>query len=128
MKTVNKIIYFIRILAFIAHFYLLFVITHSFLNIGILGKLYLIIDIFYSIKILSEMLSREDCYKKDIVYNIMQIGLTFYLSILTYKVYHDNMFVYGETIGYFYINYGILLGLIIFILIYSYLGFEHNYE
>ena len=124
MKKTNKIIYIIRVIFFIIHFYLLFIIAHSYLNIGILGKIYLIFDIIYSIKIIIEMLSKKEKYQKDIIYNIMQIGLTFYLGILSYKIYIDNMLVFNDTLSYFYTNYGILLGLIIFILVYSYLEFE----
>ena len=124
MKKLSKIIYIIRIITFIIHFYLLFLLTHSYLNIGVLGIIFILLDLVYSLKIIAELLSKKESYSHDIVYNIMQIGLTFYLGILSYKVYFDNMVVFSDTIGYFKLNYGILSVLLLFIIIYSFLEFD----
>ena len=116
----EKAIYSLKTVLFLIQFYVVFWMIEIVLQIGIVGYLFLFMYSLYIIKILFEMLSKKMKYKNDIVYNLMQIGLIFYISVITFKSYYMKMTVIDSTISYFTINYIIVSLLILFILIYSF--------
>ena len=116
----EKAIYSLKTVLFLIQFYVVFWMIEIVLQIGIVGYLFLFMYSLYIIKILFEMLSKKMKYKNDIVYNLMQIGLIFYISVITFKSYYMKMTVIDSTVSYFTINYIIVSLLILFILIYSF--------
>lgn len=124
MKRFTKIVYFIKMLLFVTHFYFVFMMLHNILDTKIYGVIFIVLYIAFIIKIIIELLSKRDRYKNDFIYNIMQIGIYFYLLIISIKTNISKIYVTRLTLGYFKINYIILSILIIFIFLYSYLEFK----
>ena len=111
-------------LLFVMHFYFVFMMLHNILDTKIYGVIFIVLYIAFIIKIIIELLSKRDRYKNDFIYNIMQIGIYFYLLIISIKTNISKIYVTRLTLGYFKINYIILSILIIFIFLYSYLEFK----
>lgn len=126
MKTIAKIIYYIKLILFVIHFYFVFLMLHNILDTKIYGIIFLVLYLLFAFKVLTELLSKKDRYKNDLIYNIMQIGVYFYLLIVSIKTYFAKIYVTRTTLSYFKINYVILCVLIIFIFIYSYLEFRSS--
>ena len=126
MKKLARVIYYIKLILYIIHFYFVFLMLHNILDTKIYGLIFLIIYIIFAIKVLIELLSKKDQYKNDLVYNIMHIGVYFYLLIVSVKTYISKIYVTRLTLNYFKINYIILSVLILFIFIYSYLEFRSS--
>ncbi len=126
MKKLARIIYYIKLILFIIHFYFVFLMLHNILDTKIYGLIFLVFYLIFAIKVLIELLSKKDRYKNDLIYNIMQIGVYFYLMIVSIKTYIAKIYVTRMSLGYFRINYLILTVLIIFIFVYSYLEFKSS--
>ena len=118
-KLFKKILYVLRIICFILHFFFLYDIINTLLQIRPLIYLFLILHFIFCINTLREMLSKKKSYQLDFVYNLMQIGVYFYIWIIFYRVHFSHVFYMKETITYFNINFGILSFLFIFLLLYS---------
>ena len=99
---------------------------HNILDTKIYGLIFLVFYLIFAIKVLIELLSKKDRYKNDLIYNIMQIGVYFYLMIVSIKTYIAKIYVTRMSLGYFRINYLILTVLIIFIFIYNYLELKSS--
>ncbi len=126
MKKYAKVVYIIKMVLFVIHFYFVFMMLHNILDATIYGVIFLAFYLVFAIKVLSELLSKKDRYKNDLIYNIMQIGVYFYLMIVSIKTYIAKIYVTRMSLGYFRINYLILTVLIIFIFVYSYLEFKSS--
>ncbi len=126
MKKLARIIYYIKLILFVIHFYFVFLMLHNILDTKIYGLIFLVFYLIFAIKVLIELLSKKDRYKNDLIYNIMQIGVYFYLMIVSIKTYIAKIYVTRMSLGYFRINYLILTVLIIFIFVYSYLEFKSS--
>ena len=124
MKKFAGIIYFIKMLLFVTHFYLVFAMLNNILDTKIYGYVFMMFYLVFVFKILIEILSQKERYKTDVIYNIMQIGFIAYLFIMSIKTSLVGVYVTRISISYFKINYVILSGLITFILLYSYLEFK----
>lgn len=122
MKNMPKIIYYIKLVLFIINFYFIFTMLHNILDTKIFGIIFIIIYLFYVVKIILEMLSKKERFKKDIVYNLMQIGLIVYIMIISIRSMIFKMYVTRFTLPYFRMNYIVLSILIIFILLYNFVG------
>ncbi len=120
MKKISKNIYAIRIIAFIIQFYLMFLLIPRIISVGLFGYLLLIIYIIYDLMIIKELISKKKKYKYDFIYDFMQIGFVFYLSVIIFKIYHDHIYVIKSTLTYFKVNYIIMSLLLIFIILYSF--------
>ena len=121
MKKFKKGIYITRIIFFISCFFLLFFITNSLLQLKWYSLIFIGIYIIYVIKVITELLSKKDIYKDDIIYNLMQIGLSLYILVMFYRINYSAAVVVKETMHYFMINYGIMSILMIFIILYSFI-------
>ena len=126
MKRFNKIIYYLKLFLFIIHFYFVFIVLHNILDIKIYGYLFLIIYFFYIIKVITELLSKKERYKNDLIYNLMQIGFLGYIIGISIKLYISKLYVTDKTITYFRTNYLIASLLIVFIIIYGILCFYNK--
>ena len=103
-----KALYYIRMIFNLLGLFLTFMLIQNITQVGLAGYLYLVIYLLFSLMTIKEVLSQKAIYKKDLVYNLMQIGFTFYLGIIVFKTYHDKIVVMENTIKYFDINYLIL--------------------
>ena len=119
MKRLTNIVYYIKMFLFIVHFYFVFLMLHSILDTKIFGYLFLFFYFIYVVKIILELLSKKQRYKCDIIYNLMQIGFSFYVMFIATKINIDDLYVTVNTYTYFKTNYIIASMLIVFALIYS---------
>ena len=119
MKKIEKVFYYLRMIFFVISLVLTFMLIKNITQVGLVGYLYLIIFILFSILIIRQVLSQKMNYKRDLVYNIMQIGYTLYLGVIVFKTYYDKIVVMDNTIKYFNLNYLILSILLIIIKFYK---------
>lgn len=117
MKKLAKIIYPIRIILFIIHLLMLYMMIDDIVYVSF-GYLFLFIDIVYVIRVIMELFSQKSLYKKDIYYNIMQIGLYTYIGVLWYRLTFGSIFS-KELLLYLKTNYIILSILFLFLTFYS---------
>ena len=126
MMKLSRIIYYIKLFLFIINFYFIFVMLHNILDTKIFGIIFIVIYLIYVIKIILEMLSKKDRYKNDVIYNFMQIGLIVYIMVISIRCMIAKLYVTRVSLPYFRINFIILSILIIFILIYNFVGFSET--
>lgn len=126
MKKVTSFLYGFRIFMFIVHLLMIFTVLGNIIDVGLIGYLFLIIDSIFVFRILFELLTKKDYFKKEIYYNIMQIGLFGYISVLWSKIYFGNMFFTKELLTYLQTNYTILIVLIVFLIFYSIFGINNR--
>ncbi len=118
-KLFKKIFYYLRIIFFFLHFFFLFNITSTLLQIRPLIYLFLLLHFIFCINVIWEMLSKKKIYQEDFVYNLMQIGVYIYFFTIYYRVHYFNVFYMKDTVIYFNINFGILCFLLTFLIFYS---------
>ncbi len=118
----NKLVYNLKRILFIIHFYLMLFLIPSILKIGITGYIFLLIYFIYILRIILNLLKKKKYNKYDLIYNGMQIGFFFYIGVVAFKVYHDKISVIDSTLTYFRVNYIIFSLLLVFILLYDSLG------
>ena len=126
MKKIEKVFYYLRMIFFVISLVLTFMLIKNITQVGLVGYLYLIIFILFSILIIQQVLSQKMNYKRDLVYNIMQMGYTLYLGVIVFKTYYDKIVVMDSTIKYFTINYLILSILLIIIASYKIWDMKNN--
>ena len=126
MKKLNNIVYYIKTVLFVIHFYFVFTMLHDILDTKIFGYLFLLIYSIYVIKNILELLSKKEQYKNDIIYNSMQIGALAYIMFVAIKVSINEMYVTNITYAYFRTNYIIMSVLLVFILIYGFCELHDN--
>ena len=126
MKSIPKIVYIIKMILFVIHFYFIFMMLPNILDAKIYGIIFLVFYLAFVIKTIIELLSKKGRYKNDIIYNIMQIGLYAYLLVISLKTTVAKVYVTRLTLSYFKMNYIILSILIVFIFVYSYLEFKSS--
>ncbi len=119
MHKISKIIYNLKNLFFLCHFYFIFMLLPNIIQTGIIGYLFLIIYFVYIIKIIYEMMHKFK--QQDKIYNLMQIGMLLYIIIFSLKISLDDIYVTGTTLEYLIVNYVVIGLLIIFILLYAFL-------
>ena len=126
MKKLANVIYYIKTLLFVVHFYFIFVMLPSILDTKVFGYIFLIFYFVYIIKTILELLSQKKRYKNDWIYNSMQIGFIAYIVFITLKISINKMYVTNITYSYFRNNFIIMSVLIIFILIYSFIELDNK--
>ncbi len=119
MKKLANVVYAVKILLFVSHFYLVYVMLHNIIDTGIPGIIFLTLYIIFAVKVFFEVLSQNKKYKEDIIYNTMQIGFLIYMFVISLKTNAASVYVTRITLSYFKINYLILSALIVFILLYN---------
>lgn len=118
-NKIKKIIYITRLIFFILHMLMLFMLLGNITYIGLIGYLFLIVDAIYIIVVIKELLSKNLIYQKDLYYNIMQLGLFAYITVLWSKLYFNNNLYTKEFVAYLKNNYIILMVLLIFLIFYN---------
>lgn len=117
-NKVKKTLYVIRIIFFIIHMIMLFMLLNS-ICLGIAGYIFLIVDVIYICVIIKELLSKKTIYQEDLYYNLMQLGLFGYITVLWLKLYFNINHYTNEFMTYLRNNYIILTILLIFLIIYN---------
>ena len=118
MKKNEKIFYYLRMIFFVISLILTFMLIQNIMQVGVVGYIYLTIFILYAFLMIWQVLSQKEYYKKDIVYNLMQVGFSLYLGVIVFKTYYDKIVVMDNTIKYFMVNYIILSILLVIMSIY----------
>lgn len=118
MKKNEKIFYYLRMIFFVISLILTFMLIQNIMQVGVVGYIYLTIFILYAFLMIWQVLSQKKYYKKDIVYNLMQVGFSLYLGVIVFKTYYDKIVVMDNTIKYFMVNYIILSILLVIMSIY----------
>ena len=126
MKKIANILYYLRLTLFIIHLFMLFTVLGDIIDVGLMGYLFLIVDSIFILRIIFELLTKKDCYKKEIYYNIMQIGLFSYIAVLWSKLYFGSVILNNEFLVYLKNNCIILIVLIIFLIFYSKFGINNG--
>ncbi len=118
MKKNEKVFYYLRMIFFVISLILTFMLIQNIMQVGVVGYIYLTIFILYAFLMIWQVLSQKKYYKKDIVYNLMQVGFSLYLGVIVFKTYYDKIVVMDNTIKYFMVNYIILSILLVIMSIY----------
>lgn len=118
LDKIEKILYYLRMFFFVISLVLTFLLIQNITQVGIAGYLYLVVFILFALLSIWQVLSQKKCFKKDIIYNIMQMGFTLYLGVIVFKTYYDKIVVMDSTIKYFMVNYVILSILLVIMTIY----------
>ena len=126
MKRITSILYGLKTLLFIIHFYFVFIMLHDILDTKIYGYVFLFFLFIYIIKNILELLSQKKRYKNDLIYNFMQISFLSYIIFLAIKVSTNEMYVTNSTYSYFRTNYIISSILLIFILAYDFVELRNK--
>lgn len=118
-NKIKKIIYITRLIFFILHMLMLFMLLGNITYVGLIGYLFLIVDAIYITVVIKELMSKNIIYQKDLYYNIMQLGLFTYITVLWSKLYFNNNLYTKEFVTYLKNNYIILIVLLTFLIIYN---------
>lgn len=118
-NKIKKIIYITRLIFFILHMLMLFMLLGNITYVGLIGYLFLIVDAIYITVVIKELMSKNLIYQKDLYYNIMQLGLFTYITVLWSKLYFNNNLYTKEFVTYLKNNYIILIVLLTFLIIYN---------
>ena len=86
IELLKKILYYFRYITFILHIFVVFQLLYLVLRMKYFGAIYLIIEIIYIIVIITQSLGAKLRFKRDIIYNLMQMGFFIYLGIFFVKV------------------------------------------
>lgn len=86
LDLLKKILYYFRYLTFIAHIFVVFQLLYILLRMKYSGILFLVFDIIYIILVITQLLGAKLRYKKEIIYNLMQIGFYIYFGMFFYKI------------------------------------------
>ncbi len=86
IELLKKILYYFRYITFILHIFVVFQLLYLVLRMKYFGAIFLIIEIIYIIIIITQSLGAKLRFKRDIIYNLMQMGFFIYLGIFFVKV------------------------------------------
>ncbi len=118
IDILKKVLYFLRVTIFTLHIFVVFQLLYILLRMKYAGIIFLVVDILYIIIVLTQLLGAKLRYKKEIVYNFMQIGFYIYFAMFFIKI--KTNFI-TPTLSYEFLrnNLLVLSLLLIVILIYS---------
>lgn len=92
----------------------------TFVKVGIIGYLYLLIEFIYIISIILMILSKKEKYQNDLAFNIMQIGMYIYQGIVFIRTLNLSITSIALSNYVFYRNNCIIL-IILIITLFFYL-------
>ena len=120
MKTFKKLLYYFRLLLFLISLILMFLTIKNYIRIGLWGYLFFTIEFIYIIAILITLLSKQNIYKTDLIFNIMHIGTYTYQIILSTKMFSFKVSsIVKESFTFYRNNYIILIILLTMLIFYS---------
>ena len=114
----KKVLYFLRVTIFTLHIFVVFQLLYIILRMKYAGIIFLVVDILYIIIVLTQLLGAKLRYKKEVIYNFMQIGFYIYFAMFFIKI--KTNFI-TPTLSYEFLrnNFLVLSLLLIVILVYS---------
>ena len=114
----KKVLYFLRVTIFTLHIFVVFQLLYIILRMKYAGIIFLVVDILYIIIVLTQLLGAKLRYKKEVIYNFMQIGFYIYFAMFFIKI--KTNFI-TPTLSYEFLrNNFLVLSLLLFvILVYS---------
>ena len=118
LELLQKILYYFRYLTFIVHIFVVFQLLYILLRMKFSGILFLIVDIIYIIIVITQLLGAKLRYKKEIIYNLMQIGFYVYFGMFFYKI-KTNYITPSLSYEFLRNNLLVLSVLLLVIMIYS---------
>ena len=118
LELIRNIIYYSRYVFFILHNFIVFQLLYIILRMKIFGIIYLILEIIYIIVIITQLLGAKLRYKREIIYNCMQIGFYIYLILFFIKI-RTNYITPSLSFIFLRNNFIVLSILLVIIMIYS---------
>ena len=118
---INKIFYYVRILLFIFYLFIMFLLIDNIYNFEIFSIIFYLTNIVYSFLIILSILSKKITFKKNIIFNLLNIGVYIYIFTLYSIVKSNSSLDILNNIVYFRNNFvmisTLLIGLITYLLI-----------
>ena len=115
----KKTLYILRIILFIIYLLVMFLLIDNLFKLNITSLIYFILNLIYSFIIILTILSKKHFFKKNISYNLLNIGIYIY-TIMLYKITNLNTRLdILKNIAYFKNNFIMISILLISIIIYS---------
>ena len=118
LELIRNIIYYSRYILFILHNFIVFQLLYIILRMKAFGIIYLILEIIYIIVIITQLLGAKLRYKREIIYNCMQIGFYIYLILFFIKI-RTNYITPSLSFIFLRNNFIVLSILLVIIMIYS---------
>ena len=118
LELIRNIIYYSRYILFILHNFIVFQLLYIILRMKVFGIIYLILEIIYIIVIITQLLGAKLRYKREIIYNCMQIGFYIYLILFFIKI-RTNYITPSLSFIFLRNNFIVLSILLVIIMIYS---------
>ena len=118
LELIRNIIYYSRYILFILHNFIVFQLLYIILRMKAFGIIYLILEIIYIIVIITQLLGAKLRYKREIIYNSMQIGFYIYLILFFIKI-RTNYITPSLSFIFLRNNFIVLSILLVIIMIYS---------
>ena len=118
LELLKKILYYFRYIFFIIHIFAVYQLLYIILRMEYSGIIFLILDIIYIIVVITQLLGAKLRYKKEIIYNIMQISLYIYLGIFFIKI-RTNYLTPSMSYVFLRNNFIVLSLLLLIIMFYS---------
>ncbi len=111
----KNIVYYLRLISVIFFVIFVYLLLNVIFNCGAFGISFLIMCSLFVLINIFTILSRKEIYKELVSYNLISFALTFYLGIITVKLYTDyraNSLMYTLNYDYFKTNF-IIIDLVI---------------
>ena len=118
LELIRNIIYYSRYVLFILHNFIVFQLLYIILRMKAFVIIYLILEIIYIIVIITQLLGAKLRYKREIIYNCMQIGFYIYLILFFIKI-RTNYITPSLSFIFLRNNFIVLSILLVIIMIYS---------
>ena len=116
LELIRNILYYFRYILFVLHIFLVFQLLYILLRMSYFGIIFIIMDIIYIVMVITQLLSAKLRYKREIIYNCMQIGYFAYLALFFIKIKTNYV---TPTLSYDFLrNNLIVLSLLILIIIF----------
>ncbi len=118
IELIKNIIYYTRYVLFIIHNFMVFQLLYIILRMKAYGIIFLILELIYIVIIITQLLGAKLRYKKDVIYNCMQIGFYLYLFLFFIKI-KTNFITPSLSFVFLRNNFIVLSILLLIIMLYS---------
>lgn len=118
LELIRNIIYYTRYVLFIVHIFLVFQLLYIILRMKAFGIIFLILELLYIIIIIVQLLGAKLRFKREIIYNCMQIGFYLYLGLFFIKI-KTNYITPSLSYEFLRNNFIVLSFLLVIIMFYS---------
>ena len=118
LEQFQKILFYFRHIVFILHIFVVYQLLDILLRMKYYGVIFIILDLIFIIVVLTQLLGAKLRYKKEMIYNFMQMGFYIYLGIFFYKI-KTNFITPTMSFAFLRNNLIILSLLLVIIMFYS---------